>query len=325
MRRRDFIIGIAGSAAWPIAVRAQQTPMPVIGHLHTATAKGFASRVAGFRNGLKAVGFVEGQNIAVEYRWAEGQYDRVPALAADLVNRQVAAIVTDTRGALAAKAATTTIPIVFTSGGDPVKLGLVASLNRPGGNITGVSFLTVAVAGKRLELLRELNPRAGVIGYLVNPNNPTAEIGEAELAAHAQGLQLHVINVLNARGEYDLDQAFANIDQRRPDVLFVGGDPLLLFRRDELVALVAQRKIPTIYNQREYVVAGGLMSYGTSLSDAARLAGTYVARILKGEMPANLPVQQSTKFELVINLKTANALGLTVPLTLQVAADEVIE
>jgi putative ABC transport system substrate-binding protein len=283
--------------------------------------------VTAFRVGLKEAGYIEGRNVAVEYRWAEGQLDRLPALAADLVSRQVAVILAETRSTLIAKAATTTIPIVFTSGGDPVKLGFVNSFNRPGGNITGASFLTAAVAGKRLELLRELMPTATLIDYLVNPDSALGrpEIADAEAAARTHGLKLHVVNPVNARGEYDFDQAFATIAQHRPDALFIGGDPLFLFRRHQLVPLVARHAIPAIYNQREYVVAGGLMSYGTSISDAARQAGVYVGRILKGEKPADLPVTQSARFELVINLNTAKTLGLKVPLTLQVTADEVIE
>jgi putative ABC transport system substrate-binding protein len=326
--RREFIT-LFGSAAvaWPLAARAQQPAMPAVGFLHSASPRGFAFYVTAFRNGLKEAGYIEGQNVAVEYRWAEGQLDRLAALAADLVSRQVAVIAADTRSTLVAKAATTTIPIVFTSGGDPVKLGFVTSLNRPGGNITGASFLTAAVAGKRLELLRELIPTATVVDYLVNPDSALGqpEIADAEAAARTHGLKLQVVNVLDARGEYDFDQAFAKIGQHRPDALFIGGDPLFLFRRHQLVPLVARHAIPAIYNQREYVLSGGLMSYGTSISDASRQAGVYAGRILKGEKPADLPVTQSARFELVINLNTAKTLGLKVPLTLQVAADEVIE
>jgi putative tryptophan/tyrosine transport system substrate-binding protein len=327
MKRRDFITLLGGAAAWPLAAHAQQPAMPVIGFLHSASPGGFAFYVTGFRNGLKEAGYVEGRNVAIEHRWAEGRLDRLPALAADLVSRQVAAIAADTRSTLIAKAATTTIPIVFTSGGDPVKLGFVTSLNRPGGNITGTSFLTAEVAGKRLELLRELMPAATVINYLVNPDSALGqpEIADAEATARRHGLKLQVVNVVNARGEYDFDRAFATMARQRADALFVGGDPLLLFRRRELVALVERHAIPAIYNQREYVLAGGLMSYGTSISDASRQAGVYVGRILKGEKPTDLPVTQSARFELVINLNTAKTLGLKVPLTLLVAADEVIE
>jgi ABC-type uncharacterized transport system substrate-binding protein len=326
--RREFIKLLGGAAAgWPLAARAQQPAMPVLGFLHSASPGGFAFYVTAFRNGLKEAGYIEGQNVAVEYRWAEGQLERLPAMAADLVSRQVAVILADTRSTLIAKAATSTIPIVFTSGGDPVKLGFVTSLNRPAGNITGTSFLTAAVAGKRLELLRELIPTATVVDYLVNPDNALGrpEIADAEAAARTHGLKLQVVNVVNARGEYDFDQAFAKIAEHRPDALFVGGDPLFLFRRHQLVPLVARHAIPAIYNQREYVLAGGLISYGTNISDASRQAGVYAGRILKGANPGDLPVTQSARFELVINLNTAKTLGLKVPLTLQVAADEVIE
>jgi putative ABC transport system substrate-binding protein len=328
MKRREFISLLGGSVvAWPLVARAQQPAMPVVGFLHSASPGGFAFFVTAFRNGLKETGYIEGRNVAVEYRWAEGQHDRLPALMADLVSRQVAVIHTDTRSTFIAKAATTTIPIVFSSGGDPVKLGFVTSLNRPSGNITGTSFLTAAVAGKRLELLRELVPTATVIDYLVNPDNALGqpEIADTEAAARKHGLKLQVVNVVNARGEYDFDQAFATITQHRPDALFVGGDPIFLSRRRQLVPVVARHAIPAIYNQREYSLAGGLMSYGTSISDASRQAGVYIGRILNGEKPADLPVTQSARFELVINLNTAKTLGLKVPLTLQVAADEVIE
>jgi len=326
MRRREFIT-LLGTATWPLAALAQQPAMPVVGFLNSGSSSGMAFFVTAFRNGLKDAGYIEGRNVAVEYRWAEGQLDHLPVLAADLVSRQVAVIVADTRSTLIAKAATATIPILFYSGGDPVKLGLVTSLNRPGGNITGASFLTTAVAGKRLELLRELIPTATVIDYLVNPDNPLGqtEIEDAEAAGRAHGVKLRVVNILNARGEYDFEQAFATIAGQRPDALFVGGDLFFLFRRHQLVPLVAQHAVPAIYNQREYAVAGGLMSYGTNISDAIRQTGVYTGRILKGEKPADLPVTQSARFELVINLNTAKTLGLKLPLTLQVAADEVIE
>jgi putative ABC transport system substrate-binding protein len=328
LRRRELIVLLGGAAAtWPLAVRAQQAAMPVIGFLHSSSPGGFTFFVTAFRNGLKEAGYIESRDVAVEYRWAEGQLDRLPDLAADLVRRQVAVIAADTRATLIAKAATTTIPIVFSSGGDPVKLGFVTSLNRPAGNITGASFLVAAVAGKRLELLRELMPNAAVIDYLVNPDDALGrpELADAEAAARKLGLKLNVVNVVNARGEYDFEQAFVKIAEHRPDALFVGGDPIFLVRRRQLVASVARHAIPAIYNQREYVLAGGLMSYGTNISDAGRQVGVYVGRILKGERPADLPVVQSARFELIINLDIAKTLGLKVPLSLQVAADEVIE
>jgi putative tryptophan/tyrosine transport system substrate-binding protein len=328
MRRREFITLLCGAvAAWPLAARAQQAAMPVVGFLNSGSSSGMAFFVTAFRNGLKKVGYIEGRNVAVEYHWAEGQHDRLPALAADLVSRQVAVIAADTRSALIAKAATTTIPILFYSSGDPVKLGLVDSLNRPGGNITGASFLTTAVAGKRLELLRELIPTATVFDYLVNPDNPLGqpEIADAEAAARAHGVKLRVVNVVNARGEYDFEQAFVTIARHRPDALFVSGDLFFLFRRHQLVPLVARYAIPAIYNQREYAVAGGLMSYGTNISDAIRQTGIYTGRILKGEKPADLPVTQSARFELVINLNAAKTLGLKVPQSIKLRADKVIE
>jgi putative tryptophan/tyrosine transport system substrate-binding protein len=325
VRRREFLTLLGGAAAaWPLASGAQQTAMPVIGFLSSASPTGQAHYVTAFRNGLKEAGYVEGQNIAVEYRWAEGRTDRLPALAADLVSRPVAAIFADSRSALAAKAVTTTIPIVFTSGGDPITLGLVTSLNRPAGNVTGVSFLVSTIAAKRLELLHELMPTAATIGYLFNPGNPLArhETRDVEAAAHALGLQLHTIST---GGESDFDQTFARLVQHRVDAFILGGDPIFTGLRDQIVALAARHAIPAIYNQRWFAIAGGLISYGPSVDDANRQCGVYVGQILKGAKPADLPVIQSTKFELWINLKTAKALGLKVPLTLQVAADEVIE
>jgi putative tryptophan/tyrosine transport system substrate-binding protein len=328
VKRREFIALLGGAAAaWPLVARAQQPTMPVIGFLSSASSGGYTFFVTAFRNGLKEAGYIEGRNVAIEYRWADGQLNQLPTLAADLVSRKVAVIASDTRSTLILKAVTTTIPIVFVSGGDPVKLGFVANLNRPGGNITGASFLTAAVAGKRLELLRELIPTAAVIDYLVNPDNALGqpEIADAAAAARTHGLKLNVVNVVNERGEYDFDQAFGTIVRHRPDALFVGGDPVFLIRRRELVPLVSRYMIPAIYNQREYVLAGGLMSYGTSIPEHARQQGLYVGRILKGEQAGDLPVTQSTRFELVINLNTAKMLDLKVPLTLQVAADELIE
>ena len=323
MKRREFIALLGGAAVtWPLAAHAQQPARPVIGFLHSTSLKGNAFYVTAFRNGLKEAGFIEGQNVTVEYRFADGETDRLSALAADLIGRQVGAIATDTRGALALKTANTTIPVVFSVSGDPVKLGLVTSLNRPEGNTTGVSFLITATVGKRLEILRELIPAATQVGYLVNPDNFNNEIEDVMAAGRALGLQ---ILVLNARGERDFDQAFQTLIEQRASALFVGSDPLFLYRRDELVALAARYAVPTIYYLRQYAVAGGLISYGTSIEDAERQVGVYVGKILKGVKPAELPVVQSARFELVINLKAANTLGLKVPLTLQVAADEVIE
>jgi putative ABC transport system substrate-binding protein len=314
VKRREFIALLGGAAVtWPLAAHAQQSARPVIGFLHSTSLKGNAFYVTAFRNGLKEVGFIEGQNVTVEYRFADGETDRLSALAADLIGRQVGAIATDTRGALALKTANTTVPVVFSVSGDPVKLGLVASLNRPEGNTTGVSFLITATVGKRLEILRELIPAASQVGYLVNPDNFNNEIEDVMAAGRALGLQ---ILVLNARGERDFDQAFQTLIEQRAS---------FLYRRDELVALAARYAVPTIYYLRQYAVAGGLISYGTSIEDAERQVGVYVGKILKGVKPAELPVVQSARFELVINLKAANTLGLKVPLTLQVAADEVIE
>jgi ABC-type uncharacterized transport system substrate-binding protein len=328
MRRREFItlVGGAAATAWPLTVRAQQAAMPVIGYLSLASPGPFAHLVAAFSDGLKEIGYVGGQNVAIEYRWAEGQYERLPALSADLVRRQVTVIVA-TGGSvvgLAAKAATATIPIVISSGGDPVKLGLVASLSRPGGNVTGVHLFLSLLDPKKLGLLRELVPQASVIAVLLNPNaaDIQARLADVHEAAHAARQQIHV---LHASTERELDTAFATLSQVRAGALVVGADAFFNSRRDHVVALAARHAIPAIYEGREYAVAGGLASYGTSLADGYRQVGIYTGRILKGEKPADLPVMQSTRFELVINLKTANALGLTVPDKLLVAADEVIE
>jgi putative ABC transport system substrate-binding protein len=299
--------------------------MPVIGFLSTESLEISRGQVTAFRQGLSEAGYVEGQNVTIEYRWAEGQAERLPVLAADLIRRRVAVIATLTNVAtMAAKAATTAIPIVFTVGGDPVKMGLVGSLNRPGGSITGVSFLSTGTAAKRLELLHEVAPNASVVAALINPANPQAEADtkEAQEAADVLGLQLQA---LNTSTQGDIDKAFATLVQRHAGALVIEGDPLFATRLKQLVVLTARHAIPAIFPGREFPDAGGLMSYGASRTDALRVAGLYSGRILKGEKPADLPVQQSTNVELIINLKTAKALGLTVPLALQASADELIE
>jgi putative tryptophan/tyrosine transport system substrate-binding protein len=325
MRRREFIAGLASAAAWPLATHAQQAAKPVVGFLTGRSPSSSQYLLAGFRKGLSEAGFVEGRNVAIEYRWANDQYDRLPALAADLVGRQVAVIATsDTASALAAKAATATIPIVFTFGSDPVKFGLVASLSRPGGNLTGMTNLSVEVGPKRLEMMRDLLPKTALIGYLVNPTNPNAEFDTREMQTAAQTLGLQT-RLLHASGERDFDAVFADLVESRAGGLVIESDAIFTGRSAQLAALTLRYGLPTIYQFREFAAAGGLMSYGASVTDSHRLVGNYTGRILKGEKPSDLPVQQGTKLELIINLNTAKALGLTIPETLLATADEVIQ
>ena len=324
--RRQFISALGGTAvAWPFAARAQQAAMPVIGFLNSGSAQAQALYTEAFRQGLDDNGFVDGKNVAIEFRWADGQYDRLPALAADLIDHRVAVIMAGgPPAARAAKAATFAIPIVFTSGDDPVKIGLVASLNKPGGNVTGVHLFLTGLSAKKLGLLHDLLPQATVIAALLNPTSQTADVEDKDLqsAGRALGVQ---IQILNASSEQGIDAAFATLAAQKVAALIVGSDPFFTARREQIVALTARYAIPAIYDSRTFVDAGGLMSYGTSIKDGYRLAGGYVGRILKGAKPADLPVQQPTKFELVINLKTAKALGLTIPAGVLAIADEVIE
>jgi len=326
MRRREFITLLGGAAAtWPLTARAQHKTIPVIGYLNTGSPDTNPPLLAAFRQGLSETGYVEGQNLAIEYRWAEGHYDRLPALAADLVGRKVDLIMANSPpSALAAKNATSTIPIVFRGGPDPVRDGLVASLARPGGNLTGVITTATELTAKRLELLSELVPRARVIALLVNPNVSNAErvIEDVQEAARAKGLQLHA---LKAGSESEIDAAFASVVQLHADALVVSADPFLSGRRAQLVALASRHAVPSIYAWREFAASGGLISYGPSLTAAFRLIGIYAGKILKGAKPSDLPVQQPTKFELVINIKTAKSLDITVPPTLLAQADDVIE
>ena len=324
MRRREFITLIGAAAAWPLAARAQQPAMPVVGFLRSTSPAPFANLVTAFRKGLNEAGYVEGQNVTVEYRWAEGRHDRLPALVADLIRRKVDVFVGNNLAALAAKAATTTVPIVFASGSDPVTDGLVASLNRPGGNVTGVSFISGVLGPKRLELLRQLVPGAKTIAMLANRSTAetVTERNDVQAAALAIGQQPVIVD---ASSDHDIEAAFATFIQRGAGALLVGTGAFLNSHRDRIVALAARHALPVVYPLREYVEAGGLMSYGTSINDAYRQAGVYAGRILKGEKPGDLPVMQSTKFELVLNLKTAKTLGLEVPDRILVAVDEVIE
>jgi putative tryptophan/tyrosine transport system substrate-binding protein len=327
MRRREFIAGLSSAAAWPVVARAQQAAMPVIGFVNSGSADAAAGWVAAFHKGLGETGYVEGRNVTVEYHWLEGQFDHLPALMADLVRRRVAVIATSnsTPAAIAAKAATATIPIVFGVGDDPVKLGLVASLARPGGNATGVNSFSLEVVAKRLALLHELVPNAVRVAVLVDPANATgveATLREVPGAARAMGMQ---IRILNASTIGEIDAAFASLAHDRPDALFVAPGLFFADRRVEIATLAARARIPAAYSIREYVEAGGLMSYGTDTADRYRQAGVYTGKILNGTKPADLPVVQSTKFELVINLKTAKVLGLSIPETLLATADEVIQ
>jgi putative tryptophan/tyrosine transport system substrate-binding protein len=325
VKRRDFITLVGAAAgAWPIASLAQQQEVPVVGFLSGRSLAEAAATADAFRRGLREAGYLDAKNVSIEYRWAEGKYERLPILAAELVSRQVAVIFATGGAELAAKSATSTIPIVFTTGGDPVELGLVSSINRPEGNMTGVTFLASGLGEKQLDLLRQFAPNASRIALLVNPDYrpTTAEIRDVQTGASKLGLDVHV---LNASTDLEIDTAFVAIGRARPDALVIGGDPVLLGKRKQIISLAANHALPTIYPQREYVDAGGLMSYGTSLLDGYRQTGIYTGKILTGIKPAALPVMQPTQFDLVINLRTAKALGLAMPNTLLVTANEVIE
>ena len=324
MKRREFITLLGGAAAWPLAAQAQQGAIPVIGFLSSAAPGPYAPFVSAFNNGLKEAGYFEGQNVTIEYRWTEGQAGRMPELAADLVRRPVTVLVGNTPGALAAKAVTATIPIVFATVTDPVKTGLVASLNRPGGNATGVYFFLADLGSKQVGLLRELLPAAARVGLLVNPTSPLTEPTTKDVTAAASAIGLK-IDIVPARDSREIEAAFATLVRDRADALLVGPDGFLLSRRLQIATLAARHAIPTVYNVREYPEAGGLLSYGTSQAEAYYQVGVYTGKVLKGAKPADLPVIQSTKFELVINLPTARAIGLEIPATLLARADEVIE
>ncbi|MBV8054605.1 MAG: ABC transporter substrate-binding protein [Deltaproteobacteria bacterium] len=323
--RRTVIAALGGAAAWPMVALAQRAAMPVVGVLDAGSAEGDADLIASFRQGVSEAGYIEDQNVLIEYRWAEGKYDRLPSLAAELIQNQSAVVFAPgLPAALAMKAATATIPIVFVSGPDPVRSGLVTSLNGPNGNMTGVTLFTSVLATKRLELLRELVPAAALIAFVVNPDDPRTKSDIEDVEAGARTLGQHII-ILQATADVDFGSLFATATQRGVRALLVGNDPFLNSQAQQLVALAARHALPAIYGLRKYAEVGGLMSYSTSLAESARRAGIYVGRILKGEKPADLPVVQPTKFELIINLKTATALGLTVPATLLAQADEVIE
>jgi putative ABC transport system substrate-binding protein len=327
MKRREFITLVGGAAAaWPLAADAQQALVPVIGYLSSFPAEVNPKLTQAFRQGLNDVGFFEGRNVTIEYRWdEEGRYDRLPMMAADLVGRRVAVLfASPIPAALAAKATTSAIPIVFAIGSDPVETGLVVSLNRPGGNVTGATFLSVELGAKRLELLRDLVPKISSIGLLVNPNNPNAAVQTKEMQAAATALGL-LLNIVRASSPSDFDNAFTTLVEKRTDALVLSADPFFFSHRDQLIAFALRCTLPTIYYAREFALAGGLISYASSFGDSFRQAATYVGRILKGEKPADLPVLQPTKFELMINLKTAKALGLTIPPGVLAIADEVIE
>ena len=326
MRRREFIAVIGTATAWPLVARAQQPNIPLVGFLNVGSSDGYRPMAAAFRQGLQETGYVEGQNVAIEYRWGEGQSDRLPAMLADFIHRQVAVIAaTSTPAALAAKSATKTVPIVFETGGDPIQLGLVTSLSRPSGNVTGVTQLNGQVVPKALEVLHELLPTAKIVALLVNPADPAVaedQTREAMSAARTLGLELHV---LKASTEAQLEAVFANLSQSQISGLVIGPEAFFTSHTGQLVALAVRHKVPTVYRGREFAAAGGLVSYGTNPENSYHLAGVYTGRVLKGEKPADLPVQQASKFELYINLKTAKALGITVPLPLSGRADEVIE
>jgi putative ABC transport system substrate-binding protein len=327
MRRRDVLSLLGGAAvSWPLGARAQRAPMPVVGFLVSASAQGYARVMGPILEGLKDSGYIEGRNVSIEYRWADYQYDRLPALAADLVRQQVAVIFTtgSVVSAIAAKSATNTIPVVFANGSDPVRYGLVASLNRPGGNVTGVTYYNSGLGPKRIELLREIVPGAKVIGVLVNPKNPNAEPDGIEIQEAGRSLGVR-IELVNASSERELDDVFAKLRELRAGALMVHIDALFNAQNKQIVALAERHAIPTMYASPPFARAGGLISYGTNVDDMDRQAGMYIGKILKGTKPADLPVLQPTKFELVINLRTAKALGLTVPLIMQMTADEVIE